>query len=458
MSFSFGQPAPAAPAPSGGLFGSQPAQPASSSTFGGFGAAAPKPAFSFGSPAPAAPQPQTSLFGSTSTTPAPSTSLFGQPQQQQQAPSTSLFGAPPAQPGLFGQQPQQPPQQQGGLFGSTSQQQPQQQQQQSTFGFQSQNQPQQQQQQQQQPPLGMSQLGASSFGGAAPGGGPVKLEDLSIEQRMEYVKGAWDPSSPTCKFQYFFYNLVPPNETHLYGRPQNARDDAAWFKAQRENPDPSTMVPALAIGFDDIRKRTDAQMKMAGAHWNKLQEISTRLSTLSQSSSLSLTLRLSRASLLQTQLSHRTLLLIRHLHLLIPTLRSSSIRREEEQLLLRLEALMSELQGGAGGGFGGGGGGSVKGRMMELWALVGQVRGERERDRLAGGRGEGAGAGGGEGGGKEGWAVVDEEAMERLAAIISDQQTALAHLTKVLKEDLAAIEIMRQGLGLSASKEQQQQS
>ena len=31
------------------------------------------------------------------------------------------------------------------------------------------------------------------------------------------------------------------------------------------------MVPALAIGFDDIRKRTEAQMKMAGAHWNKLQ-------------------------------------------------------------------------------------------------------------------------------------------------------------------------------------------
>jgi hypothetical protein len=36
----------------------------------------------------------------------------------------------------------------------------------------------------------------------------------------------------------------------------------------------------------------------------------------------------------------------------------------------------------------------------------------------------------------------------RFAQIILDQQTALTHLTKVLKEDLAAIEIMRQGLGL----------
>lgn len=139
------------------------------------------------------------------------------------------------------------------------------------------------------------------------------------------------------------------------------------------------------------------------------QEISTRLSTVSSSSHLSLSLRLSRSQLLQTQLSHRTLLLIRHLHLLIPTLRSSSIRREEEALLQRLEELTNEL--GASGGRGTGG--NVKGRMMELWALIGQVRGERERDiRANGGGGEGGGAGG-----KEGWAVVDEEAMERLATV-----------------------------------------
>jgi hypothetical protein len=79
----------------------------------------------------------------------------------------------------------------------------------------------------------------------------------SLQPDMQ-VPGTFDPSSqatpsavcqahplprirrPLPMLQYFFYNLVPPNEAHLYGRPQNARDDAAWFKTQRENPDPST--------------------------------------------------------------------------------------------------------------------------------------------------------------------------------------------------------------------------
>lgn len=107
----FGQPA-ATPAfgqaaPTTGLFGQQPQQPAqagalfgagtfgqpaaSTSTFGGFGAAPPKPQFSFGT-----------------ATPAPTsqpTGLFGQPPQQQ--PSAGLFGQSqaPAPGGIFGQQP-----------------------------------------------------------------------------------------------------------------------------------------------------------------------------------------------------------------------------------------------------------------------------------------------------------------------------------------------------------------
>jgi hypothetical protein len=51
---------------------------------------------------------------------------------------------------------------------------------------------------------------------------------------------------------------------------------------------------------------------------------------------------------------------------------------------------------------------------MELWAAVGQVRGERERDLRNGGSGKGDGGGVG---GAEGWAVVDEESMERLAKV-----------------------------------------
>ncbi|CED84686.1 Nuclear pore complex, p54 component (sc Nup57) [Phaffia rhodozyma] len=449
--------------PSTGLFGSTTTNAnnsnptGSTSTFSGFGntaadngAGQAKPAFGgFGTTTT---QPS-SLFGAP-TNQSSTPSLFGQQpqQQQQQQPSTSgLFGGAGSQAtatgGLFGSSVNNlggTTGGNGGLFGGGFGQQQQQQQQQ-----------QQPQQQQQQNTLTVSQLGnpngqlgSSTFipgpyganGGIGAGlRAPLRVEDVPIEQRIEYIKASWDPSSPYCRFKYFFYNVVPENEVGLYARPENV-DDAMWFKAQRDNPEPSTMVPTLAVGFSDLGKRVDAQMKMAGAHWGKLQEISTRLSTLSKTSHLSLSLRVSRSHLLQTQLSHRTLLLIRHLHLLIPTLRSSSIRREEEALTERLSVLVRELEGGRGAGSDG----NVKGRLMELWGLLGQVKTERERDR------QGRGSDGGHG--LEGWAVVDDEAMERLAKIIADQQTALQHLTKILREDLAAIEIMRQGFGLAGKE------
>lgn len=39
--------------------------------------------------------------------------------------------------------------------------------------------------------------------------------------------------------QHYFYNLVDPSQVQLYGRPQNATNEALWQKALRENPDSS---------------------------------------------------------------------------------------------------------------------------------------------------------------------------------------------------------------------------
>lgn len=73
----------------------------------------------------------------------------------------------------------------------------------------------------------------------------------------------------------------------MYGRPANATNDALWQQAVRENPDPSlsvtsiphlltlipclSMVPVLAIGFDDLQKRVEAQDKQAALHQEKLK-------------------------------------------------------------------------------------------------------------------------------------------------------------------------------------------
>lgn len=95
---------------------------------------------------------------------------------------------------------------------------------------------------------------------------------------------------------------------------------------------------------------------------------------------------------------------MQHLHLLIPALRSSSIRPEEEALRGALEALEAEIRGG--GARGAGGTGRMRGKLNELWALVGAVNAARERERGSGGAG------------KEGrWAVVDDEGLREIAQV-----------------------------------------
>ena len=65
--------------------------------------------------------------------------------------------------------------------------------------------------------------------------------DERCEAKADKIYGS------TSSTQHFFYNFVDPAQVHLYGRPANAVNDAAWEKAVRENPDPSWYV--LSHGF-----------------------------------------------------------------------------------------------------------------------------------------------------------------------------------------------------------------
>lgn len=111
---------------------------------------------------------------------------------------------------------------------------------------------------------------------------------------------------------------------------------------------------------------------------------------------MSNTSRVQRASALQAQLTYRILKLVQHLHLLIPALRSSAIRPEEEALRAALEDIDQELRRP-------GGTGRIRGKLNELWALVGAVNAAREqRDRKTSG---------------VEWAVVDEDGLAQITQV-----------------------------------------
>lgn len=204
----------------------------------------------------------------------------------------------------------------------------------------------------------------------------------------------------------------------MYGRPPNATNDALWDKAVGENPDPTwcefyslsvflvivdlfyflpSLVPVIAIGFDDLRERANAQSTQSSSHLQKLTDLSSRLKSLLTEHSVSNASRLQRAHNAQTQLTQRLMRLVQHLHLLIPAVRSSSIRVEEEELRGKSDEMEEELRRGR-----------VKGKLNEMWALLGAVGAFMER-----GRGEGQG-GPGE------WAVVDEEGLGQITQVRFD--------------------------------------
>lgn len=205
----------------------------------------------------------------------------------------------------------------------------------------------------------------------------------------------------------------------MYGRPPNATNDVLWQKAIQENPDPSCLVPVIANGFDDLRQRVDGQTEQATAHKGNIKDLQKRLADLSTQHSTNTISRLARFSQTQIQLAQRIMALAQHLHLLIPTVRSSAIRPEEEELFAKIESIEEEVRGGKG---------KMKAKLDELWAVFGALKAREEgiRDRRNSGD----------------WKVVDEEGLARIAQILSEQQNGLAYLTTILQKNLKDLGII----------------
>ncbi|ORY49622.1 hypothetical protein BCR33DRAFT_713943 [Rhizoclosmatium globosum] len=381
----------------------------------------------FGQPQQQQQQPQqqqqgTSLFGQPQ-----QTSLFGQPQQQQQQQQgTSLFGQPTQQP-AFGAAPAstslfgQPQQQQSSLFGQPQQQQqsslfgqPQQQQQQSLFG-----QPQQQQQQQQQQQIPQKQ---------------------NILDKIKEIQQYWDPNSPMCQFRHYFYNMVHPSEVGMYKCPPN-HDPTLYQQAVQDNPDPSCMVPVLAIGFEDLKKRISHQDQMSEMHKAKLTELAEMLNTIERKHYLETVVKLDEYKRRHVELTHRVLILMRTVEILRN--KGYPIRSEEESLRARLEAMATQLKKPA----------HFRGRVQELEAALRLVKDSRRLETV-GSVGGGVGAGGDDGkraglNGEDGMVVdgneLSEEQIRLISEALSSAHDGLKNLKEVVDEGKKDVDVMSRG-------------
>jgi nuclear pore complex protein Nup54 len=86
------------------------------------------------------------------------------------------------------------------------------------------------------------------------------------------------------------------------------------------------------------------------------------------------------------------------MHLMLPTVRSTAIRPEEDALRVALEEIEEDIKRP-------GGMSKMRGKLNELWALVGAINAARERGRKAGLDGI------------SDWTVVDEEGLKQIAQV-----------------------------------------
>ncbi|KIR80524.1 hypothetical protein I306_02502 [Cryptococcus gattii EJB2] len=400
------------PKPAGGLFGST-AGPAPGGGGGLFGSTLQQP-----QQQPQQQQQQQGLFGST-TQPAQTGGLFGstaqQPQQQQQQQQLQQQGGE-----LFGNLGQSQAKPAGGLFGA------------SAFGA-----PQQQQPQLQQQPQGG--MFGSAFGQSTNQVGQLQpsqavqpsmqqsvfgvKKEMDIESRIKAVQDAWDTSNPDCRFKYFFYNVVEEGTANRYARPAGANDDAKWAKALRDNPDPNSMVPVLAVGWADVKKRQQLQENLASVHQERIKEIAAALAHTRQTS-LSSSIRLANLQARQSQLVHRLIHLAAQTPQHVPIIQSTVFKQEEADMAKQLEGVKAELEGH--------GRNSVKrveargevsrgrllGQVNELWGQLEEIRRKRKV------RGPD---------GREQW-IGDEKVLGEIAEVLATQQTALQKLSDLVQD------------------------
>lgn len=282
--FSFGaaSTAPTTATPSFGGFGNTSAAPTSAPSFGGFGAT------STATSVPAS----TGLFGA----PAASSSAFGGFGSTAAKPALNL-GTSTGSGGLWGAKPATTT----SLFGNT------------TGGFgqpQAQNNEALNRQRNQQVYQLLSQIEQEERAKSMPSITSEDYKPDNVWHSLALLKSWWDPKSPHCRFKYYFYNVVAANEVQLYQKPAD-QDQKAWDKAQEMNPDRTKLVPALAIGFDDVQKRMDEQHKLSEAHSAKLAELEAILKDIQKKSQLGTVKKLEEYKRRHMQTAQRVIKVIR---------------------------------------------------------------------------------------------------------------------------------------------------
>lgn len=204
------------------------------------------------------------------------------------------------------------------------------------------------------------------------------------------------------------------------------------------------MVPVLATGWKDVKKRVEMQEQTASVHQQRIKELNQALAELSRKTALSSSVRLQSLQNQLQQLTQRLLRLAAQSPSFAPV-QSSAFRPEEGEMKHTLEEIKDALDGRTRAAPKSGVGLAIahrpasKGRMLgqvnELWGMVEEVR----RQRRA------------RGNEVQQWAG-DEKLLTEIAIVLEQQQTALGKLSELSNDNVFDADVMRAGLAAIEKK------
>ena len=217
----------------------------------------------------------------------------------------------------------------------------------------------------------------------------------TVPDQIMTINAKWNPSSPDCVFEHYFYNQVGENRAPYY-RPSDGEDAQKWEAALSKKPG-SGYIPARAGSFKDLSTRLNLQAEHLMAFNARMHEINDRLTTLLQKHDLVISIRTMEARRRHQILSQRCLSLATKIQVLKN--RGYAMGGDEEEFKKRLVDLERRVLDPA-----------LEGRTEGIWA---RMVGVRERARALQGEMERTSKGGREGKAE----VVDEGVLKKAAKV-----------------------------------------
>ncbi|PKY21914.1 hypothetical protein RhiirB3_419368 [Rhizophagus irregularis] len=161
-------------------------------------------------------------------------------------------------------------------------------------------------------------------------------------QELHELMNSWNTYSPQCQFITYFFNLSNPGSVQYFQPQQQQRwTQELWEEAQKNNPDKTIMMPIVAVGFEDLKKRIIEHLNGKNEISAKLKDIGNKIETLQIKHNLETSVNLENQKRKHMELTQRVIKLMKRIQ--VVRLRGTMTRSGEEQLKGRLEEIKQNL-------------------------------------------------------------------------------------------------------------------